>query len=159
MPTLTALAGVKRVGDKPLDGRDLTPLLMKQPVEWPERMIFSTWAMNASVRTQTHRLDNTGQLYDMIADPGQTTPINDKEPALAAKLTDAVKAWRQDVFGAAAALPKAKGDKKKGRAMPSIRVRFRSATASSPSPCCPRVMASRAAACSAAAARRTAPIS
>ena len=113
LPTLTALASVKRVGDKPLDGRDLTPLLMKQAVEWPERMIFSTWAVNASVRTQTHRLDNAGQLYDMIADPGQTTPINDKEPALVAKLTDAVKAWRQDVFGAAA-LPKAKGDKKKG---------------------------------------------
>jgi arylsulfatase A-like enzyme len=113
MPTLTALAGVKRVDNKPLDGRDLTPLLMKQAAEWPERMIFSTWAMNASVRTQKHRLDSAGQLYDMIADPGQTTPINDKEPALAAKLTDAVKAWRQDVFGAAAS-SKAKSDKKKG---------------------------------------------
>jgi hypothetical protein len=114
MPTLTALAGVPRVGEKPLDGRDLTPLLMKQAAGWPERLIFSTWAMNVSVRTQTHRLDQAGQLYDMIADPGQTTPINGKKPALAAKLTEAVKAWRKDVFGAAAALPKAKDDKKKG---------------------------------------------
>jgi hypothetical protein len=90
------------------------PLLMKQDVEWPERMIFSTWAMNVSVRTQTRRLDHTGQLYDMIADPGQTTPINDKQPALAAKLTDAVKAWRQDDVRRSRCFAPAKGDKKKG---------------------------------------------
>ena len=31
LPTLTSLAGVPRVGDKPLDGRDLVPLLTNQP--------------------------------------------------------------------------------------------------------------------------------
>ena len=114
MPTLTSLAGIKRVGDKPLDGRDLTPLLMKQGGEWAERMIFSTWAGNVSVRTQTHRLDNAGQLFDMITDPGQTTPVQDKEPVLTAKLSEAVKAWRLEMFGPEANLPKAKGGKKKG---------------------------------------------
>ncbi len=114
LPTLTSLAGVKRVGDKPLDGRDLTPLLLKQTSDWPERMIFSSWASNVSVRTQTHRLDNAGQLYDMIADPGQTTAINDKEPALATQLAESVKAWRREMFGAEALTPKAKGGKKKG---------------------------------------------
>ena len=113
MPTLTALAGVERVGDKPLDGRDLTPLLLKQPVQWPERLIFSTWNMDTSVRTQTHRLDNDGRLYDIITDPGQTTPINDQEPALAAKLSKALKTWCHDMFGASAGLPEAQG----GRAM------------------------------------------
>ena len=120
LPTLTSLAGIKRAGDKPLDGRDLSPLLMKQGTEWSDRMIFSTWAGNVSVRTQTHRLDQAGQLYDMIADPGQTTPVNDKEPALAAKLTEAVSAWRKEMFGTdevaakGAGKGKAKGDKKKG---------------------------------------------
>ncbi|MDP1563517.1 MAG: arylsulfatase [Pirellulaceae bacterium] len=102
LPTLTALAGVKCVGDKPLDGRDLTPLLMKQEIKWPERMIFNTWATEASVRTQTHRLDAKGQLYDMIADPGQTTPINDQQPELVASLIAALENWRQDVYGAVA---------------------------------------------------------
>lgn len=52
LPTLTALAGIERVGDKPLDGRDLSPLLFgKDNVDWPERMIFSTWAGRVSVRT------------------------------------------------------------------------------------------------------------
>jgi len=114
MPTLTSLAGVERVGDKPLDGRDLTPLLLKQPTEWAERMIFSTWAGKISVRTQTHRLDGNGQLFDMIADPGQTKPLNEKEPMLSAKLADSVKAWRSEMFGAETTRTQAKGDKKKG---------------------------------------------
>jgi arylsulfatase A-like enzyme len=97
LPTLTALAGVSRVGEQPLDGRDLSPLLLNQPGQWPERMIFSAWNQRVSVRTQTHRLDSEGRLFDMFSDPGQTTPINDKEPALAATLSDAVKEWRREV--------------------------------------------------------------
>lgn len=98
LPTLTSLAGVSRVGDKPLDGRDLSPLLFKQPTDWSDRMIFSTWAGRISVRTQQYRLDDRGQLFDMLADPGQATPINDREAELASRLQSAVTAWRQDVF-------------------------------------------------------------
>ena len=98
LPTLTSLAQIPRVGDKPLDGRDLTPLLTKQSTDWPDRMIFSAWNQNVSARTQTHRLDNAGQLFDMIADPGQTIAINEKEPALAATLADAVQDWKRKVF-------------------------------------------------------------
>ena len=101
LPTLTSLADVKRIGDKPLDGRDLSPLLLKQATEWSDRMIFSLWAGKASVRTQQHRLDDQGQLFDMLADPGQTAPITEREPELTARLKAAVIAWRQDVFSAA----------------------------------------------------------
>lgn len=113
MPTLTSLAGVKRVGDKPLDGRDLTPLVMQQKADWPEHRHFSTWAGNVSVRTQTHRLDHEGTLFDMIADPGQTTAINGRQPELAAELTAAVTAWRQDVLGETDKQSKGKSEKKK----------------------------------------------
>ncbi len=109
LPTLTALAGVARIGDKPLDGRDLTPLLTKQKIEWPARTIFSTWGPNVSARTQTHRLDNAGQLFDMVADPGQTAPVNATQPELAAQLTGAVKAWREEMFGAGVQKAKGKG--------------------------------------------------
>ncbi len=112
LPTLVSLAQIPRVGEKPLDGLDLTPLLKKQVIDWPDRMIFSTWASNVSVRTQQHRLDNVGQLYDMSADPGQTRAINDQEPALAAKLSAAVATWRQEVYGTAPGEAKAKGKKK-----------------------------------------------
>lgn len=97
LPTLTALAGVPRVGNNPLDGRDLGPLLLKQAVDWPERMIFSTWAGRISVRTQRHRLDDKGQLFEMLADPGQKTPINDREPETAERLQTAVREWQREL--------------------------------------------------------------
>jgi arylsulfatase A-like enzyme len=100
LPTLTSLAGIPRVGDKPLDGRDLSPLLTRQQAEWPDRMIFNTWAGNVSVRTQTHRLDQAGRLFDMIADPGQTKPVNDAQPEIAMRLTTAAQSWRAEMFGA-----------------------------------------------------------
>ena len=113
LPTLTSLTGVKRVGDKPLDGRDLSPLLLKKATDWSDRMIFSTWGGNVSVRTQTHRLDNSGQLYDMIADPGQSKPINEKEPAITAKLAEAVRSWRQEMLDSENVTKKrAQGNKK-----------------------------------------------
>jgi len=98
LPTLTTLAGVTRVGDKPLDGRDLSPLLLNQKVDWPDRMLFSTWAGKISVRTQRHRLDDQGQLYDMSSDPSQTTPINKQDPQTTANLIAAVRAWRSEMF-------------------------------------------------------------
>lgn len=114
LPTLTALAGVTRVGGKSLDGRDLTPLLTGAGGDWPERLIFSTWGGNVSARSQTHRLDNQGNLYDMIADPGQTIPVNDQDPALAERLQQAVAAWRKEVLGASA--PVAAKNPGKGKA-------------------------------------------
>ncbi len=117
MPTLTALAGVARAGDKPLDGRDLSPLLTGASTDWPERLIFSTWGLNISVRTQTHRLDNQGNLYDMASDPGQTIPVNDKQPELAEQLQQAVAAWRKEMFGSASAGATAAKGKAKGKDM------------------------------------------
>jgi arylsulfatase A-like enzyme len=97
LPTLLALAGVDRVGDKPLDGRDLTPLLTTD-TDLPERLIYSTWGGRVSVRSQTHRLDDQGRLYDMLADPGQTKAINNEQPGLAARLAEAVRTFRRDVI-------------------------------------------------------------
>lgn len=97
LPTLCALAGVPRLGDKPLDGRDLTPLLTGAAAGWPERRIFSTWGPNVSVRTQRHRLDSQGALFDLQTDPGQTTDIATREPALATELREAVAAWRLEM--------------------------------------------------------------
>jgi arylsulfatase A-like enzyme len=102
LPTLTSLAGITRMGDRPIDGIDLSPLLRRDKVNWPNRLIFSTWDGNISVRTQTHRLDHQGRLFDMIKDPGQTTPINQTMPALAAELSGAVETWRKEMFGPAA---------------------------------------------------------
>lgn len=117
LPTLTALADVKRVGDKPLDGKDLTPLLTKQAGDWPSRKIFSTWAGRISVRTPQYRLDDRGELFDMQADPEQKTPITKSKPEVANELKAAVAAWRQEMFGSAPADVAGKGKGRKAAAL------------------------------------------
>ncbi len=113
MPTITALAGIERVGTNPLDGRNLTSLLMQEPADWAGHRHFSTWSGKVSVRTQTHRLDHEGNLYDMVSDPGQTKPVNTLQPELAAELSAAVKSWREDVLSKASPDDNKKGGKKK----------------------------------------------
>lgn len=99
LPTLLSLADVERVGDKPLDGRDLSPLLRGESTDWPDRPIFSTWAGKVSVRTQKYRLDAAGQLFDMEADPGQTTAVNARSPEVTRELNAAVENWKAEMFG------------------------------------------------------------
>jgi hypothetical protein len=115
LPTLVSLAQIERIGDKPLDGVDLSPLLTgkisnasqdsPKTSDWPARMIFSTWAGRTSVRTDQYRLDDKGLLYDMIDDPGQTTDRSDDFPELAATLRQAVAKWEAEM--------KAEADKKR----------------------------------------------
>jgi len=119
-PTLHTLAGIKRVGAKPLDGRDLSALLNKgSDADWAPRHLFSTWGSNVSVRTETHRLDNAGNLFDMVADPGQTTPLQAKQPELAKELLAEVAAWRKTmgITAPAAGKGKAKGGNGPGNAV------------------------------------------
>lgn len=111
LPTLVSLAGVRSVGVKPLDGRDLSPLLLHKEVQWPDRMLFSAWAGNVSVRTQTHRMDHAGWLYDMIEDPSQMKAVNDRDAELAGKLWGAVREWKEEMgLGSAGAAGKLKGN-------------------------------------------------
>ncbi len=99
LPTLTSLAGVRHVGDQPLDGRDLSPLLRNELVDWPERLIFAHWAGRVSVRGPRYRLDAAGQLYDLIADPGQSRDVAEQQPDIARQLRQAAANWRQEMFG------------------------------------------------------------
>lgn len=120
LPTLTSLAGIPRVGAKPLDGKDLSPLLKGDPAPaWTDRVIFNSFGPNVSARSQQYRLDNIGALFDMVADPGQKKNIAAEQPAVAARLAEAVSAWRKEVLGPAAVLAEA-GPKAKGKARNSI---------------------------------------
>ena len=105
LPTLVGLAGIPRVGTKPLDGRDLSPLLRGQTNDWPDRLLFSHQNGNVSVRSQRYRLDQRDALFDMLADPGQTKDVTADLPDVAARMARAVTAWRADV------LPKAAEDR------------------------------------------------
>lgn len=99
LPTLTSLAGIPLTGQKPLDGADLSPLLLGTANTRPDRMLFSTWAGRVSVRTQRYRLDDAGALFDMQTDPDQKTDIASQQPETAARLKKAVMDWRKEVLG------------------------------------------------------------
>jgi len=99
LPTLAALAGIEVAGKQPLDGKSLAPLLLGSGAAWPDRMLFSHWAGKVSVRTQQHRLDNTGKLFDPQADPAQANDLSESQPEVAARLRQAVDDWKRDVLG------------------------------------------------------------
>jgi arylsulfatase A-like enzyme len=96
LPTLTDLAGIQRVGGKPLDGISLKPLLLGQPQDWKDRTIISQWGgegKRVSVRNQRFRLDHSGRLYDIASDPGQDHDVAGKFPQEAARLRQVAKDW------------------------------------------------------------------
>lgn len=97
LPTLIDFAGIERVGDKPLDGVSVKPLLTGGEVEWPNRRIFSRQRDRVSVRTQRYRLDDKGRLYDMAADPGQANDVAKDHPEVAAELRAEAKRWLAEV--------------------------------------------------------------
>jgi len=97
-PTLASMAGVRTVGEKPLDGRDLSALLLGRNVAWPDRLIFSHQNGNVSVRSRQYRLDQRGALFDMVADPGQTRNVAARFPDIAARMTAAVAAWKLEML-------------------------------------------------------------
>ena len=98
LPTLTDLAGIEYQPYKLLDGVSLKPLLMEENPEWNDRYIFSYWKNRTSVRSQKYRLDNTGKLFDMENDPGQSTDVSAEHPELAKELSVAREKWNNEVL-------------------------------------------------------------
>ena len=98
LPTLEDLAGIPVASTKPLDGVSLKPLLLEEKIDWPERQIFSHWRGRVSVRTQQHRLDHQGKLYDLSVDPGQTRDVSSQFTSVAADLRAATKAWKEELL-------------------------------------------------------------
>lgn len=94
LPTLAEFAGI----DLPeKDGLSLAPLLKGREVEWPERLIFSHWNGNVSVRSQQYRLDKDDQLFDMVSDYSQTTPIQEREEEIGKYMIAEKEAWKNEV--------------------------------------------------------------
>lgn len=100
LPTLAELTGVRVVSARPLDGTSLAPLLLDKADETAsaDRMIFTHWNGKVSVRTQTHRLDPAGRLFDMTRDPGQQKDVSGEQRPVAEKLAAAARTWKQELL-------------------------------------------------------------
>ncbi|MGB6151782.1 MAG: arylsulfatase [Pricia sp.] len=97
LPTLSKMADLPPVTAKPIDGKDLTPLLFDKNVQWNDRMIFNHWQGRTSVRTQKYRLDHENILYDIQKDRGQNTDISARYPQLKDSLIKAKTDWIAEV--------------------------------------------------------------
>ena len=98
LPTLIDLAGLEVVPEKSLDGKSLKPLILEQNPEWQDRLIFNHWRNQTSVRSQNYRLDNNGNLFDMINDPGQHNDVSEKHPEITKQLSEAKEKWKNEIL-------------------------------------------------------------
>ncbi len=100
LPTLVELLGLSQPHTLPLDGISLASLLLGRSEELPDRVIFDYWPPDGSVRTTRHRMiisPNRIELYDMVADPNETTEIAAREQELVHQLLEAYDEWWDDV--------------------------------------------------------------
>jgi arylsulfatase A-like enzyme len=105
LPTLATIVGGSPQEADQLHGRDLTPLLKDADASWEDRMrVFhkGRWARgqaeksrdnNFAVRNQRFRLVGRDQLYDMVADPSQTTNVIDEYPEVAKEMNAYYDKW------------------------------------------------------------------
>lgn len=101
LPTLAGLAKVPFQTNKPLDGRDLSPLLLGGGVDWDERMLFTLHGNGTrakwGVRHGTLRYYHNGELHDISDDPGQTKDISSSHPEQVALMKAAGEAFLHEV--------------------------------------------------------------
>jgi arylsulfatase A-like enzyme len=95
LPTILALAGVPHVTDRPIDGINLSPLLLGESVEIAPRSLVTHYQGRYSLRNASHRLDPQGRLFDIASDRSQAIDCNADQPLLAMQMLDTVGRWRQ----------------------------------------------------------------
>ena len=98
LPTLSELAGIKGVSAKPLDGVSVAALLKNPDADWSDRLLFAHWNGKVSVRNQKYRLDESGRLYDIENDPGQSRDVQTDHPEIHTQLVAAVTEYREHVL-------------------------------------------------------------
>ncbi len=91
LPTLADLAGVSLASPKPLDGRSMAGLLRGEESTDKDRLIFSAWNGNASLRSQRYRMQKRGPIYDIQSDPRETDDLREKQPVLAKRLDNVME--------------------------------------------------------------------
>ncbi|VGO21275.1 arylsulfatase [Pontiella sulfatireligans] len=108
--TFCELAGAKIPASiQKIDGRSMLPLLEDPKANWPDRELFihvGRWNKGedpneskfkkCAVRTQRWRFVNNKELYDIVADPYETTNVIDEHPEVVEKLRKAYDQWWAD---------------------------------------------------------------
>lgn len=116
-PTLAALCGGVVPADRTIDGRDITPLLLDDDARSPHERLLSYWMDQLEAvrvgRWKVHYAKHGSlrtELYDLEADPGETTDVAAEHPEVLAELAVHAEAARTSL-----------GDGLQGRAGADVR--------------------------------------
>jgi arylsulfatase A-like enzyme len=110
VPSLARLAGAPLLSDVPLDGVDVSPALLGQPVQRREPIHWyfinrpapsqpQYFSPNYAIRDGRWKLLMNGdgsalELYDLVADSAESSNLARDSASIAARLVERVKAWR-----------------------------------------------------------------
>lgn len=118
MPTLLSLAGIEAPSQRPLDGVDLTPVLLRQEA-LPERPLYWASMGNNGARSEAMRdgpwklvvnhpgaapgtFDNEQvELYRLDTDPGEQRDLAAAEPRQAVRMLARLKRWYAECMATA----------------------------------------------------------
>lgn len=100
MPTVLDICGIKNQGDRKFHGKSLLPLLDSKD-SWQDRVIVTDNQRNpvpikwnrSAVMTQSWRLINGCELYDIQADRGQCKDISEQNPKVVKNLRNEYEKW------------------------------------------------------------------
>lgn len=98
-PSLLGLLGVTDSPSLPLDGQDWSAALLGTSPGPINRTLFQYNSGRLSLRTDTHRLDASGELYDLRVDPRQQQAVSDSQAALRSELLERASQWHRQVWG------------------------------------------------------------
>jgi arylsulfatase len=115
LPTLANLCGATMPDDRPIDGKDLTPLLQKSKADWDyQRTLFFYWTRKypelynniALMRGQYKLVGHTSydasitdfELFNLVQDPFETNNLVDKNTTLANELKQSMDSYLQELL-------------------------------------------------------------
>ncbi|CAM4310604.1 arylsulfatase [Zobellia nedashkovskayae] len=100
LPTLTKMAGVPFSSEKPLDGADMTSVILEQSKSEERMLVIDTqrdqWPIkgkNSCVMNTEWRLIDGTELYNIIDDPGQKNDIASQHPEIVQKMQAFYDQW------------------------------------------------------------------
>ena len=107
LPTLASLCNLDPPETLPLDGLDISDLLLEDNAEFSERLFFTKKSTESIIPDGAARSDQyrfviekeDTMLFDMYDDPGQQNDISAKEREMTKMLAIAYNKWFEDVAG------------------------------------------------------------
>ncbi|MFP4028139.1 MAG: sulfatase [Candidatus Brocadiia bacterium] len=99
-PTFAALAGFEADPPNPLDGIDITTLMLDEEA-LPERSVFWRYRDRKAVRRDRWKFvvdEDSRFLFDMETDLNETTDLSEQRPELTEQLATELTRWEDDVL-------------------------------------------------------------